>query len=283
MYPTRIACRPQTGHRVARHAGPACSRGMSSGFFPPAPFFSPGRHGPHPFAGGNSGFGDIAPIIRIVDDATRVFENFPFGAPSRRQSRPHQQIREPRFDVREVDDAYELRGELPGVESKNLDVEFTDANTLVIRGRVETEHTAGTHPEAAQAEPAATPAVDNKGAADVSETASVHSNDSTSSYVKPTVEDEEITGESNTVVANEKSPTATSTTEKAAPEQEQQQPEQATPQYWLHERSTGTFERTFAFAARVDHDGVTASLRNGILNVTVPKAPEPAARRITVQ
>lgn len=282
MYPTRIACRPQAGSRIARQAGPSCSRAMSSGFFP-APFLGGSRHGFNPFTNSHSGSVDLAPIIRLVDDATRAFDSSIFGAPARRQDRArHQEVWQPRFDVREVDDAYELRGELPGVESKNLDVEFADANTLVIRGRTESEHTSGTaHPEAVQAtEPAATPAAND---AEASDTASVHSNDSTSSYVKPSVEDENETtaDSSNTTKTVAAAIEPTTNTEKTV-EQSQQQPEEATPHYWLNERSTGSFQRTFAFAARVDHDGVTASLRNGILNVTVPKAPEPAARKINV-
>ncbi|KAK3938322.1 putative heat shock protein [Diplogelasinospora grovesii] len=49
----------------------------------------------------------------------------------------------PRFDVAEHDKEYVLTGELPGVPPENVDVEFTDNQTLVVRGRVEREHTEG--------------------------------------------------------------------------------------------------------------------------------------------
>ena len=40
-------------------------------------------------------------------------------------------------DVRETEHAYELHGELPGIERENLNIEFTDPRTIQIRGRVE--------------------------------------------------------------------------------------------------------------------------------------------------
>lgn len=43
----------------------------------------------------------------------------------------------PRFDVRETDDAYHLDGELPGAAQKDVDIEFTEPQTIVIKGRVE--------------------------------------------------------------------------------------------------------------------------------------------------
>lgn len=43
----------------------------------------------------------------------------------------------PRFDVRETGDKYYLDGELPGVEKKDIDIEFSDPNTLSIKGHTE--------------------------------------------------------------------------------------------------------------------------------------------------
>ncbi|KAL4972990.1 HSP20-like chaperone [Aspergillus desertorum] len=51
----------------------------------------------------------------------------------------------PRFDVRETSDAYHLDGELPGVAQKDIDIEFTEPQILVIKGRVERQyHSANT-------------------------------------------------------------------------------------------------------------------------------------------
>jgi HSP20 family protein len=48
------------------------------------------------------------------------------------------------------------------------------------------------------------------------------------------------------------------------------------------ERGHGPFSRTFEFARRLDSAGITADLSNGVLTVTIPKLPEPPARRIEV-
>lgn len=52
----------------------------------------------------------------------------------------------PNFDVHETPKEYVLEGELPGLEKKNLNLEFTDGNTLVIRGNIEKKYTAGVPP-----------------------------------------------------------------------------------------------------------------------------------------
>lgn len=43
----------------------------------------------------------------------------------------------PAFDVRELNDGYYLDGELPGVNQSNIDIEFSDPQTLVIKGHTE--------------------------------------------------------------------------------------------------------------------------------------------------
>ena len=49
------------------------------------------------------------------------------------------------------------------------------------------------------------------------------------------------------------------------------------------ERATGRFLRRFTLPESADADGITASSKNGILEVSVPKRPEVQARRITVE
>lgn len=64
---------------------------------------------------------------------------------------------------------------------------------------------------------------------------------------------------------------------------------EATPQtgepahYHLVERGHGTFARSFEFVDRVDVDRVSADLAEGVLTITLPKAPPPPARRIDVR
>jgi len=48
------------------------------------------------------------------------------------------------------------------------------------------------------------------------------------------------------------------------------------------ERASGRFYRRFALPDTVDADSVTASNRNGVLEITIPKRPQSQPRRITV-
>lgn len=114
----------------------------------------------------------------------------------------------PRFDVRETKYAYHLDGELPGISQKEIDIEFTDAHTLVVKGTSQREQS-----------------------------------------IEPAEESEE-----------------------SSPSHK----------YWASERSYGRFSRTFSFPARVDQDAVKASLKNGILAVTIPKGTPPSSKRITI-
>jgi len=153
----------------------------------------------------------------------------------------------PKFDVRETDAAYELHGELPGVERDNVSIEFTDPQTLVIRGRAERSYTAGT-PPAGLVEGGAqmTGAIKEKGEE----------------------EGPASTGDKN---AGEKSV--------SKKEEETKPPFE---KYWVQERSVGEFARTFSFPSRVDQEAVSASLNNGILSLTIPKAKKHETRRIAI-
>ncbi|KAL1956178.1 hypothetical protein VTO42DRAFT_7525 [Malbranchea cinnamomea] len=52
----------------------------------------------------------------------------------------------PRFDVRETKDTYLLDGELPGINQRDINIEFTDPHTLVINGRAERAYHMGYPP-----------------------------------------------------------------------------------------------------------------------------------------
>lgn len=53
--------------------------------------------------------------------------------------------------------------------------------------------------------------------------------------------------------------------------------------FFATERSFGSFSRTFTLPEGVDAGSVKAELKNGVLNLTVPKVPEVQPRKITVQ
>lgn len=294
MYPTYVfRSGPCAGRHVARRA-PQQARALSGGFFPPA-VFSGGRH--HPFFGSpaNRGRGDV--FDHFDEFVNRSFEGLFPGAVANPRTNSKASSWHPRFDVREVDNAYQLRGELPGVEAQDLSVEFTDANALVVRGQTQSENTQGKSPAqnhsesvhdndaVTNAETVATTTSDVQGV-DNADAASVHSE---SSYIKPSVEDEAEAERRESVGAPSESTadaagTATSIAGKTVAQQQQdvaqEQPQQS--RYWVSERSTGSFSRVFEFPGRVDAENVTASLKNGILDVTVPKAKAPEARKIEV-
>lgn len=51
----------------------------------------------------------------------------------------------------------------------------------------------------------------------------------------------------------------------------------------ISERITGSFSRSFTLPRRVDVEGINADFGEGVLKVSVPKAPETRARRIEVK
>ena len=183
--------------------------------------------------------------------------------------------------MREVGSSYELKGELPGIEQKDLEIEFVDDKTLVIRGKSVRE-TEGGNVDKTAAAPAVEGAKDN--AAATSDTASEKSG----SYHKSSVEDEDDFVDA--AAETEKSDlakgkaaehaAAAADPETSVPETKASEPEF---KYWVSERSVGEFERRFAFPGRVDQEAVRASLKNGILSVVVPKIVEQSARKIEIQ
>ena len=181
---------------------------------------------------------EFAPLFRLMDDYDRrVIRDF-----------PNVQSFTPKFDVKEVNDAYELHGEFPGIEQKDINIEWTDANTLTISGRHEHVREEGQRPTAAIEDGS------SKGG-------SKH-------YEKPKVEDENDAG--NKQVAE------TSKHKEVAKQDDG-------PKYWVSERSVGEFHRSFSFPTRVDQDAVKASLKNGILSVVVPKAKTQQPKKIAIE
>lgn len=52
--------------------------------------------------------------------------------------------------------------------------------------------------------------------------------------------------------------------------------------YHVVERSYGSFRRAFTLPRTVDAEKISASFDNGVLHVTLPKAPESKSRRIEI-
>jgi HSP20 family protein len=179
----------------------------------------------------------------------------------------------PRFDVKETKDSYELYGELPGIAQKDINIEFTDATTISIRGHTESVREEGRHPTAA-----VEPQPEQQKLADTTETESTASSNN---YHKASVEDEEFT----TITSEGTTEDTPATSEvPSQPQEVAKSQEQAdASNYWFSERSVGSFARSFSFAQRVDQENVKASLRDGVLSIVVPKAPIPANRTISIE
>ncbi|RAL63077.1 hypothetical protein DID88_004162 [Monilinia fructigena] len=200
------------------------------------------------------------PLFRLLDD----FDQYSSGRNSNsHQHRSSNVIKTftPKFDVKEVGEIYELHGELPGIEQKDVEIEFIDDQTLNIRGRTERSYTSGTPPAGFVEDAHKSGAITEGG-----ET-SEHKDKSH----QPTVEDEDATPSS--------AETSTEVTKATA----QKQPQEPEHKYWVSERSVGEFSRSFSFPVRVNQDAVQASMKNGILSIVVPKAKKQESRKITIQ
>jgi HSP20 family molecular chaperone IbpA len=191
-------------------------------------------------------FQEFSPIFRLIDDYDRATrQNSPFSLDTNLRSFS------PKFDVKELKDVYELHGELPGIEQKDINIEWTDGNTLTISGRTEHRSESGTPPQGFIEE--------GEGKENQHE------------YHKPTVEDEGEGDKKQTAV------TKTDSSKKVV------KPSEGGTKYWVTERSVGEFHRSFSFPTRVDQDGVKAGLKNGILSIVVPKAQAPKPRKINIE
>jgi len=187
---------------------------------------------------------EFAPIFRLFDEYDRqAFRDI---------DRQFKSVRSftPKFDVKETKEGYELHGELPGIEQKNINIEWTDNNTLTISGRHEHVREEGQRPQ---------------GFIEGGE-------EQKKLEHQPTVEDEPAeSGDKGTQVANQSG------------QQEVSKQNESKAKYWVSERSVGEFHRSFAFPSRVDQDAVKASLKNGILSILIPKAQAPQSRKINIE
>ncbi|KAG6009223.1 hypothetical protein E4U21_003076 [Claviceps maximensis] len=171
---------------------------------------------------------------------------------------------QPKFDVRETGENYELHGELPGMNKDNVHIEFVDPQSLVVRGRAERSYTSGTPPAGLLEQSNDKAAITEGGEA-------------AESSHKATVEDaNEGQDQSEATETNKQQ------VEKADKKQQKQQHPDHGVKYWLSERSVGEFSRTFNFPSPVDQDAVSASFKDGILNILVPKAKKQGARRVAI-
>jgi HSP20 family molecular chaperone IbpA len=193
----------------------------------------------------------FAPLFRLLDD----FDTYSHQQNLHQNGRHHRSIQtfQPRFDVRELEDSYELHGELPGMQKENMSIEFTDSQTMMVRGRIERSYETGTPPAGLVKDTEMSGAIKEKG-------------EERKKSDKTPVSSPEATP-AEVVKHDKKSNKGTSDTAK----------------YWCSERSIGEFSRSFNFPGHINQDDVKASFKDGILTIVVPKAKKPEGRRITIQ
>jgi len=217
----------------------------------------------------DSDVASFTPLFRLLDD----FDTYSRGSGDggQHQRRGHTKTFQPRFDVKELPHAYELHGELPGIDQKDIEIEFTDPQTLTIRGRIERTYTSGAPPSNLVEGQKSSGAITEGGEQQQQQQQQEQQQQSR----KATVEEE---GEAKDKDKEGKSTEVTTTDQQG--QQVQQQQEQA--KYWVSERTVGEFARSFSFPGRVDQDGVKATMNNGILSILVPKAKKHETRKINI-
>lgn len=208
----------------------------------------------------NANEASFTPLFRLFEDLDKYSRQAgpSHGAHDRGSATPRRQqpAWQPRFDLSETAEAYELHGELPGLHKEHVSIEFPDFQTMTISGKTERNYSSGN--TSAEKTPA-------------------EATERRNSYQSATIEDD-VDGDKFEVVdtpATDKKQSEQSAIDKtAAPAPK--------PKYWLSERSIGEFSRTFNFAFRVDQDAVSASLDSGILHIVVPKAKAHEPRRVFI-
>lgn len=190
-------------------------------------------------------------------------QSFP-TAPAAASSRPGKRAFSPNFDVHENATSYVLEGEVPGLGRKdNLDIEFTDARTLLVKGRIERSATRTSEPKIEA--PAEKKSIENTAEKNDESTA-----DDWESVKEPEAEKSE--SEKSTEAAPAPAEPPVKKAKAAEPKLK----------YWVSERSVGEFARSFSFPEPINVDAVTAKLEHGILTVVVPKMEKKGARKILI-
>ncbi|KAK5955732.1 hypothetical protein OHC33_003373 [Knufia fluminis] len=159
----------------------------------------------------------------------------------------------------------ELNGRLNDrVEKKDISLNFVDDNTLVLKTRTEKVREEGARPQGPIAGEAEGQAGD------------VHMSAASQDATQANGAQAQGQGRANdTAIATQNQ------------NKEVSQPAPAA-QYHLTERSIGTFQRVFSLPGELKHAEVKASLKNGVLTVTVPKIVQGAeeekkSRSVTVE
>lgn len=185
-------------------------------------------------------------LFRLLDDFDTYSrevqsEEKPEGRP---QGGRHRRGPRPRFDIRETQDAYELYGEVPGIERKDVHVELMQQNVLLIKGYI--------------ARPYDSPRP-QKGDCSEEKKCDECKCPEGKPCDKPCPKDQ-----------------------KCACHEGKEDPN-ATVRFLQRERLVGEFAREFAFPGPLSEFDITASLEGGILKVVAPKQQPSKGRKIEIK
>ncbi|KAK1760201.1 HSP20-like chaperone [Echria macrotheca] len=187
-------------------------------------------------------------LFRLLDDFnsySREVQTEQDASSSARGRHHHRRGPRPRFDIRETKDAYELYGEMPGVDRKDIHIELTGENVLSVRGSVERPYEIPL------------PATKKKGGEEEKEGGKGKEGDEGKG--------KEGGGGGDKEKEKEKSGGGEGV------------------RFLQRERFVGDFERDFAFPGPLSELDIEASLENGILKVVAPKQQVTRSRKIEVK
>jgi HSP20 family molecular chaperone IbpA len=247
-------------------------------------------------------FPSFVPFLSQVDELLSEIDR-EARRQAHRQRQQRKRIARAHFNVHEINGGYQVDGEIAGFEQEHIDIEVTDDNTLKVTGdtdrKVEQPQAVVPTPEApATGEPAQDEKMDGVTLNEPElerPSSPTHSDTGSNKSYQATVEDdfEDLAAEfasarsapaepkgKEKVVDQPAANTETAVQQQPQPEAPAQQQQQPENDAW---RFQGAFERTFRFPERIDAAGVRASLKNGLLSITVPKAKAPEVRRISIQ
>ncbi|KAM0429517.1 hypothetical protein ACHAQK_011004 [Fusarium lateritium] len=171
---------------------------------------------------------------------------------------------EPRFEAFETEDSFFIHGELPGLNKEHVTVEFPEPCKLVVSGKVERFTDDPKAAETTTEQTDTTPIIDSNN----------EDTRSRSSY-QATVEDD-VDSDDFEVLSHvsEKSETISQpeleTLSEKVKERQTKKPEQ--PDEPRRSGYRKEFSRYFTFSTYVNHEAVTAELKDGLLTIVIPKA-----------
>ena len=227
-------------------------------------------------------FPDFTPFFAAFDEGFTHLEAVHRQA---QQTRRHRRPFNPRFNVKESSGEYSLEGELPGFDAKDVSIEFLDdGHTLQIQGKTVNE-TRQSQPKAlSQAQTSQTSIQDTNEQSQQSQTQqgqaeTASETSSLKSTHQATVEDDPEERTANSSAVQDQQTTQT-TPAQAEIEKVESKPEVKD---LVTERYVGSFSRSFKFPSKIDQEAVRASLKDGILAITLPFARKPESRRIQIE